>query len=118
MEQAVPFAGVKQMAGASFLQNFFNFDSLITTRVIKIVYMIGLVLIPLLLIGGVLATTLFALVAGAGVGVLAIGFVQLIVAVIASLLGILLLRVYCEFIMVVFKIDENLQGIRATSIAL
>lgn len=118
MEQAVPFAGVKQIAGASFLQNFFNFDSLITTRVIKIVYMLGLVLIPLIMIGGVLATTLFALMAGAGAGVLAIGFVQVIVAVIASLLAILMLRIYCEFIIVVFKINENLQGIRSSREAL
>lgn len=106
----------------SFLKGFFNFDEFITARVVKIIYIVGLVLIPLVTIGGGLVVALGGLFAMFGmmqyltfatvVTQLFLIIVQLIVSVVACVLGILLLRLYCEFIMVIFKINENLQALR------
>lgn len=106
----------------SFLKGFFNFDEFITARVVKIIYIVGLVLIPLVTIGGGLVVALGGLFAMVGmmkyltfatvVTQLFLIIVQLIVSVVACVLGILLLRLYCEFIMVIFKINENLQALR------
>ena len=109
-------------AKVSFLRGFFNFDEFITTRVVKIIYVVGLVLIPLVTIGGGLVVALgglaamFAMMqyltfAGAVTQIFFI-IVQLIASLVACVLGILLLRLYCEFIMVIFKINENLQALR------
>jgi len=106
----------------SFLKGFFNFDEFITARVVKIIYIVGLVLIPLVTIGGGLVVALgglFAMFAmmqyltfATVVTQLLLIIVQLIVSVVACVLGILLLRLYCEFIMVIFRINENLQALR------
>lgn len=108
-------SGIMPNSGAksSALASFFNFDTFITARVIKVIYIIGLVLIPLGTIGSSAAMFLFLLFnGGGGAGTIMRGFFQLAVSVVASLLGILLLRIYCEFIMVIFKINENLQIVR------
>ncbi len=109
-------------AKTSFLKRFFNFDEFITARLVKIVYIIGLVLIPLVTIGGGLVVAvggLFALISmmqyltfATAVTQLFFLLLQLVFAVLACVLGILLLRLYCEFIMVIFKINENLQALR------
>lgn len=110
-------------ARTSFLKGFFNFDEFITARVVKIIYVVGLVLIPLVTIGGGLVVALGGLFAMVGMmkyltfaTVVTQSFliiVQLIASLIACVLGILLLRLYCEFIMVIFKINENLQALRS-----
>jgi len=109
-------------AKTSFLRGFFNFDELITARVVKIIYVVGLVLIPIVTIGGGVVVALgglYAMVAmmqyltfANAVTQIFLIIVQLIAAVVACVVGILLLRLYCEFIMVIFKINENLQALR------
>lgn len=111
-------------ANTSFVKGFFNFDEFITARVVKIIYVVGLVLIPLITIGGGLVVALSSLYALFGVyEVLHYSFatvvvqlfliiLQLVVSVVACLLGILFLRLYCEFVMVIFRINENLQALR------
>lgn len=106
----------------SFLKGFLNFEEFITVRVVKIIYIVGLVLIPLVTIGGGIVVALGGLVAMVGmmnyltfttvVTQLFLIIVQLIASLVACVLGILLLRLYCEFIMVIFKINENLQALR------
>ena|SRR5688572_23057945 len=106
----------------SFLKGFFNFDQFITARVVKIIYVVGLVLIPLVTIGGGVVVALGGLAAmfammqyltfANAVTQIFLIIVQLIASVVACVLGILLLRLYCEFIMVIFKINENLQALR------
>ena len=106
----------------SFLKGFFNFDEFITARVVKIIYIVGLVLIPLVTIGGGVVVALGGLAAmfammqyltfANAVTQLFLIIVQLIASVVACVLGILLLRLYCEFIMVIFKINEHLQVLR------
>ena len=109
-------------AKTSFLKGFLNFDEFITARLVKIVYIVGLVLIPLVTIGGGLVVALGGLYAlfammqyftfANVVTQLFLIIVQMIIAVVACVLGILLLRLYCEFIMVIFRINENLQALR------
>jgi hypothetical protein len=106
----------------SFLKGFFNFDEFITARVVKIIYIVGLVLIPLVTIGGGVVVALGGLAAmfammqyltfANAVTQIFLIIVQLIASLVACVLGILLLRLYCEFIMVIFKINEHLQALR------
>ena len=111
-------------AKPSFLKGLLNFDEFITARLVKIVYVVGLILIPLITIGGGILVALSSLYALYSVyELLHYSFatvlvqlffiiLQLVVAVVACVLGILLLRLYCEFVMVIFKINENLQALR------
>jgi hypothetical protein len=109
-------------AKTSLLKRFFNFDEFITARLVRIVYIVGLVLIPLVTIGGGLVMALGGLAAlfsmmqyltfANVVTQLLLLLLQLIISIVACVLGILLLRLYCEFIMVIFKINENLQALR------
>src|SRR5688572_8167319 len=93
----------------SFLKGFFNFDEFITARLVKIVYIVGLVLIPLVTIGGGVVVALGGLSAmfammqyltfATAVTQLFLVIVQLVASVVACVVGILLLRLYCEFVM-------------------
>lgn len=110
-ENAIPTRQTNP-AKPSLIGSLFSFDRFITPPLVKIIYIIGLVLIPLAMIGSALAMTLYALVAGAGAGFIMTGFFQVIVSVVASLLMILMLRVYCECVAVLFKINNELQAVR------
>lgn len=107
-ENAIPTAQTT-LAKSSLIGSLFSFDRFITPTIIKIIYIIGLVIIPLAMIGSVLAMFLFAVVKGAGAAFILPAFVQLIVGIITSLLAILMLRIYCECVSVIFKIKEDLQ---------
>jgi hypothetical protein len=78
------------------MNNFFRFDRLITPTFIKIIFWVGLVLTVL---GG-----LAVLIAANG-GVKIIGLIYLVV-------GPILWRIYCEILIVVFKMNESLIAIR------
>ncbi len=110
------------IAKTSLLKRLLNFDEFITARLVRIVYIIGLVLIPLVTIGGGLVVAVGGLAAlfsmmqyltfASVVTQLLLLLLQLIISIVACVLGVLLLRLYCEFIMVIFKINENLQALR------
>lgn len=103
---------------ASFLSGLFSFDNFITARLVKILYTVGVALILLATVGGGLIMTLGGLYAmfsygGSGMFGQFFGIVfRLIGLLIGGALGILVLRLYCEFLMVIFKINENLQFMR------
>ena len=99
---------------SSFWKRFLNFDQFITGNVLKIIYLVGLGLILLATIGGGLMYlgTLLIAVANFSLGGILMAFFLFIVNLIIGALLILILRVYCELIMVIFKINENLQTIR------
>lgn len=99
-------------AKPSLVGNLLGFDRFVTPTLVKIIYVIGLILIPLAMIGSSLAMLLFALVKGAGAAFILPGLVQVVVSVVASLLAILMLRVYCECVAVVFKIKEDVQMLK------
>ena len=84
-----------------FVGRFLSFDKMMTGSIIKVIYYIGLVLIPL----GLLFTGGAALFNGqAGGGLLTI--------LIGIPIAVLLLRVYCEIFMVMFRISDNLTALR------
>lgn len=93
----------------------FNFDHFITSGLIKIIFIVGTVLILLVAVGGGGLTALGSLAMGLSnfsfTAILA-GLFFLILSLIGAALGILILRVYCELIMVIFKINENVQALR------
>ena len=110
-----PTAAENPLAKKSFLKRFFAFDEFITARLLKIVYILGSVLIVLYIIGQ-LATVLYV-----GFENLSRSFhIEKIPSILggllffigAGLLALLVLRLYCELIMVIFKIYESLQAVR------
>lgn len=100
---------------ASFVSRLFNFDEFITGRLIKLIFLIGVVLILLGTVGGggITALTSFAVgINQESPAAVFFGLFYFVLSLIAGCLAILLLRVYCEIMMVFFKINENLQAIR------
>lgn len=75
-----------------------SFSQFVTTKVIKVVFVIGVVLAAIYALGFIFAgfsasTTL--------------GIVLLILSPIVFLLGVLWVRILCELIMILFRIAEN-----------
>jgi hypothetical protein len=75
-----------------------SFAEFVTTRVIKVLFVIGVVL------AGIYA--LLFILAGFGTSV-GLGIVMLVLSPIVFLLGALWARIMCELIMVIFRIAEN-----------
>lgn len=76
----------------------FSFSEFVTTRIIKVLYVLGMI--------GVTLWSLFFVFAGfAQGGIAAVG--ALLVAVLGFFVGIIYLRVLLEFIVIVFRIAEN-----------
>lgn len=86
---------------------FLSFDKFVTPAVIKVVYWIGIVLI-------VISGALWAFSSAQFYGVSPIGTV--IGAIIFVILGVLFWRVYCELVMLFFKIYDELVGIRKNTV--
>lgn len=76
----------------------FRFTRFITVNIVQVLYVIGVVVIALYTLAAVIG--LFQ--AGAAVGILALLFSPLV-----FLISVLLLRVYLELIVVIFRIAEN-----------
>lgn len=81
------------------LEKFKNFDEMITPGIIKIIYWISIVFVAFAGIIAILGT----LVAGEIGGALAALFITII--------GLLMVRVYCELIILGFKAVEYLKSI-------
>lgn len=79
------------------MNKFLNFDNLITTNIIKTIYLIGVFVIT---IGGIVMMAQ----GGSGAAFVLIGLLGII-------LGNLLWRVFCENIIVLFNIHDNLSSI-------
>jgi uncharacterized protein DUF4282 len=99
----------------SALGRIINFDEFLTTRILKVVYMVGAALIAFgaVAMGGLtsLVGVFTALSNDSAEGALASLFF-LALSLGGGLIGLLLWRVFCEVVIVVFKINENLQAIR------
>ena len=89
----------------------------------KVVYVVGIVLILIATVGacGFAAYSgLYQIYSRSSIfplfehliGPLFFMILAIIYYIVACLIGILLLRLYCELIMVIFKINENLQVVR------
>lgn len=77
------------------LSNFTSFDKMITPTIIKILFYIG-----------VAASIIFAL------GIMFKGGFAVLLGLIWLVLGPVMVRVYCELLIVMFKVHESLIAIR------
>lgn len=85
------------------MKKFLNFDQMITPMIIKVVFWIA---VALMIIGG-----LFYI----GVGMTTYnGQEGVIVGILMIVFGPLMARVYCELIMITFKLYESLNEIKHT----
>ena len=75
-----------------------SFSEFVTTKVIKVLFVIGVVLAGLYALGFILAGF------GSSVG---LGIVMLVLSPVVFILGALWARIMCELIMVIFRIAEN-----------
>ena len=73
---------------------FINFDQLIMPSVIKVIYVLGSI--------GVMI---------ASIGVMSFGGKGILMAILVLLGGLLAIRLYCELIIVLFKISANISKI-------
>ena len=96
------------------LSRFFTFEEFLTPSFIRVVFIVGIAVFILGSIGGFisLCVTSYGLVQTSpalGVIVFLLGIVLLLLS---TIVYIILWRLYCEFVLVVFKINENLQIIK------
>ena len=75
-----------------------SFTQFITTRVIKIFFILGIIFAALF--------TLMLIVAGFQMGTAA-GVIALLLSPVLFLIYVLMVRLWCEFIIVIFRIAEN-----------
>ena len=88
------------------LQQFLSFDKLIGTKLIKILYYLGLVGIAL---GGIGA--LFGAIASMRYGFIE-GLGALVVAIIGIILSLVFWRFMCEIYMLFFRMSDDLRDIK------
>ena len=81
---------------------FFSFDKMITPAIIKIIFIIGIIFTTLSGLGFIIS----------GIGAYYGGGIRVFSGLIILILGPILVRVYCELMIVVFKIHESLEAIR------
>jgi len=88
------------MEGKGLVELMFDlsFSEFVTARLIKVLFILGVVLSVL----GVLGMIIAGFSAGAGRGIL-----MLILSPLIFLLYVLVVRIWCELIIVVFRIAEN-----------
>lgn len=87
------------------LSNLLSFDKMISEQIIKLVYYVGLLLIAL----GFIASLIGAFQAGF------VGFLPaLLMAIIGAALSVLLWRVFCECIIILFRMYARLGDINKT----
>jgi hypothetical protein len=89
------------MKEKGFFKSLFDisFDAFITTKIIKFVYVLLMVIIGIMAIWGIV----FAFIASTWLGVLTL----FILAPIGFLIYIIIVRIWLELVIVIFKIAEN-----------
>lgn len=89
-------------------QQLISFDKMITPTIIKVLFWIGVGISSLF---GIITifTGLAQMFSGYGEGF--IGFITMIIGLIVIGVGILASRIYCELLIVVFKMHESLVSI-------
>lgn len=79
-------------------KEFISFDKMITPSIIKILFWIGLIM----------AVVIGLVSIGSGITSVYGGGAQVFMGIIIIILGPLTVRVYCELLIIIFKIHENL----------
>ncbi|MFW5981314.1 MAG: DUF4282 domain-containing protein [bacterium] len=83
------------------LNDFIKFDKLITPSIIKVIFWIG---IAITIISGLVAMI-------SGIASTYGGGGQVLMGLVTIIIGPLFVRVYCEILIIIFKINENLVNI-------
>lgn len=89
---------------------FINFETMITPTIIKILFWVGVGVSGLSALS-VLISGLSQIFSRWGNGFL--GFMSVIFSIVIFLVGILLSRIYCELLIVLFKMHESLTSINS-----
>ena len=88
--------------GGEAMDRFLNFDKMITPTIIKIIFWIGVVLSVLLGLGMIVS----------GFGSYYGGGFQVFMGLVTIVVGPIIVRIYCELLIVVFKMHDALQAIK------
>lgn len=88
------------------MEKFLHFDKMITPTIIKILFWIG---VGLSALSGIIM--FFTGLAQIFSGSFFVGMGSIIFGVIAFIVGSLVARIYCELLIVVFKMHESLEAI-------
>ena len=91
--------------GTSFIQEFLHFDKMITPSIIKIIFWIGS--------GLTILFGLFLMISGAASDYG--GGAQVFLGLLSILIGPFVIRIYCELLILFFKIHETLQDMSKVS---
>jgi len=94
--------------GNEMMQQFISFDKMITPTIIKILFWIGVALSGLFAII-LIFTGLGQMFSGFGEGFY--GFLMVLLGLASFVVGTLMSRIYCELLIVVFKMQEALSSI-------
>ena len=84
------------------LDDFLKFDKMITPVIIKIIFWIGLVASVIIALGMIIS----------GLGSRWGGGVEVLTGLVTLVLGPLMVRIYCELLIVIFKINDSLSEIK------
>ena len=90
--------------GKSWMKEFLHFDKMITTSIIKFVFWIGA---GLSILSGLIIMIIGVAFDGGGVAVL--------LGLLTILFGPIVVRIYCELLIVFFKIHEAIQDLKGNS---
>ena len=95
--------------GGEYMKKYMNFDVMITPTIIKILFWVG---VAASVLGGIVMFLggLASMFSGFDGAVFA-GFFTMIGGLFVIVIGILITRIYCELIIVAFKIVEKLNSI-------
>jgi hypothetical protein len=105
----LPVTSKQNKSETMFWSRFLNFDEFITTQILKAVYVIGTAVIIIALVAGIIMHTTWESRESRSMTEITQGiFATFVIA----LFSLLLWRVFCELVMVIFKINENLQAFR------
>ncbi|NIW45548.1 MAG: DUF4282 domain-containing protein [candidate division Zixibacteria bacterium] len=89
-------------------KNFLNFERMVTPVIIKILFFIGLILVAITSIGIFFS----GIIGGFGDG----GFLSILVGLIGGpltfILGALMVRIYSELLILLFRMNESLTDIK------
>lgn len=97
------------------IQRWINFDEFVTPTIISIVYILGVILITLVALFVLVGGSLFGSTMDYGAWNILVSF---ILAILIFVFGNVLWRVYCEILMVIFKMNNHLNSIDQYFIAM
>lgn len=93
---------IKEIQDKGFVKTFLSFDKMITPAIIKIIFYIGLVISVL----GSIGMIIYGMNAYYG------GGVQVLIGILSLIFSPIIVRVYCELLIIIFKIHESLVEIK------